>query len=107
VIIEQDKFNNSLAGWLNCPNGRKAPRLGTDAQKVWVETYLQNGNRLTPQTTTREQITDLLPATERLSKYVEGYKWTVQDTYAAQNMCPYETVSVAWLVKTLAHTNIR
>jgi len=43
VIIEQDNFNNSLAGWLNCPNGHKAPRLGTEAQKVWVETYLQNG----------------------------------------------------------------
>lgn len=43
VIIEQDTFNNSLAGWLNCPNGRKAPRLGNEAQKVWVNTYLQNG----------------------------------------------------------------
>jgi hypothetical protein len=43
VIIEQDTFNNSLAGWLNCPNGRKAPRLGSEAQKVWVATYLQNG----------------------------------------------------------------
>lgn len=43
VIIEQDKFNNSLAGWLNCPNAHKAPRLGTEAQKVWVETYLRNG----------------------------------------------------------------
>lgn len=43
VIIEQDKFNNSLAGWLNCPNGRKAPRRGSLQQKVWVETYLQNG----------------------------------------------------------------
>ncbi|KAB5536500.1 acid phosphatase [Coniochaeta sp. 2T2.1] len=74
VIIEQDTFNNSLAGWLNCPNGHKAPRLGTEAQKVWVETYLQN-------------------ATERLKQYVDGYNWTVQDTYAAQNMCPYETVA--------------
>lgn len=32
-------------------------------------------------------------ATERLAKHVEGYEWTVQDTYAAQNMCPYETVA--------------
>lgn len=74
VIIEQDKFNNSLAGWLNCPNGRKAPRRGSEAQKVWVETYLRN-------------------ATDRLSKYVKGHDWTVEDTYAAQNMCPYETVA--------------
>lgn len=32
-------------------------------------------------------------ATERLSKYIDGYEWTVEDTYAAQNMCPYETVA--------------
>lgn len=43
VIIEQDKFNNSLAGWLNCPNAHKAPRLGSKAQTVWVKSYLQNG----------------------------------------------------------------
>jgi hypothetical protein len=34
-----------------------------------------------------------LKATERLRKYVDGYEWTVEDTYAAQNMCPYETVA--------------
>lgn len=45
VTIEQDTFNNSLAGWLNCPNGHKAPRLGNEAQAVWVGTYLQNGRQ--------------------------------------------------------------
>lgn len=25
---------------------------------------------------------------------IEGYHWTIEDTYAAQNMCPYETVSI-------------
>lgn len=25
---------------------------------------------------------------------VQGYDWTIDDTYAAQNMCPYETVRV-------------
>ena len=24
---------------------------------------------------------------------IQGYDWTIEDTYAAQNMCPYETVS--------------
>jgi ribosome modulation factor len=23
---------------------------------------------------------------------IDGYDWTIQDTFAAQNMCPYETV---------------
>ncbi|KAK0662046.1 putative 3-phytase A precursor [Cercophora samala] len=73
VIIEDAGYNNSLAGYLNCPNGNKV-NGGSKAQEKWVEVYLQN-------------------ATERLGKLVEGYEWTVQDTYAAQTMCPYETVA--------------
>jgi len=34
-------------------------------------------------------------ATKRLAKMIEGYEWTVEDTYAAQMMCPYDTVSLA------------
>jgi hypothetical protein len=33
-------------------------------------------------------------ATARLRELVAGYNWTIEDTYAAQNMCPYETVSL-------------
>lgn len=36
---------------------------------------------------------DFLKATARLSSMIQGYDWTIEDTYAAQNMCPYETVS--------------
>lgn len=36
---------------------------------------------------------DFPPATARLSSMIQGYDWTIEDTYAAQNMCPYETVS--------------
>lgn len=35
-------------------------------------------------------------ATARLSSMIQGYDWTIEDTYAAQNMCPYETVSLLW-----------
>lgn len=42
VIIEEDKFNNSLAGHLNCPNAHKV-RSGTGAAKIWINNYLQNG----------------------------------------------------------------
>ncbi|KAJ9142219.1 Acid phosphatase [Pleurostoma richardsiae] len=73
VIIEHDGFNNSLAGSKNCPNADKED-AGTKANQIWYRTYLQN-------------------ATERLKDMVEGYEWTVEDTYAAQNLCPYETVA--------------
>ncbi|KAK0747888.1 histidine phosphatase superfamily [Apiosordaria backusii] len=73
VIIEGQGFNNSLAGYLNCPNEGKVDG-GSKAREKWIGVYLQN-------------------ATERLGKLVEGYEWTVQDTYAAQTMCPYETVA--------------
>ncbi|KAK4181039.1 putative 3-phytase A precursor [Triangularia setosa] len=73
VIIEGAGYNNSLAGYMNCPNGGKVDG-GSKAQERWMGVYLQN-------------------ATERLGKLVKGYKWTVQDTYAAQTMCPYETVA--------------
>lgn len=73
VIIEKYGFNNSLAGYHRCPNA-KEDRGGTDAQRIWFENYLQN-------------------ATARLSNLVEGYDWTVDDTFAAQNLCPYETVA--------------
>jgi hypothetical protein len=42
VIIEAENFNNSLAGYLNCPNSNKFS-AGTDAAKIWISNYLQNG----------------------------------------------------------------
>ncbi|KAK2057022.1 histidine acid phosphatase [Colletotrichum caudatum] len=78
VIIEQDRANNSLAGYLNCPNARKQ-NGGDDAAKVWISNYLAN-------------------ATARLRDMVEGYDWTIDDTYAAQTMCPYETVAYGFSV---------
>ncbi|KAK4191766.1 3-phytase A [Podospora australis] len=78
VIIEDAGYNNSLAGYLNCPNGNKV-HAGTDAANIWIGSYLQN-------------------ATDRLSKLIEGYQWTITDTYAAQTMCPYETVAYGYSV---------
>ncbi|GKT82901.1 histidine acid phosphatase [Colletotrichum tofieldiae] len=73
VIIEQDRANNSLAGYLNCPNARKQ-NGGDDAAQVWISNYLAN-------------------ATARLRGMADGYDWNINDTYAAQTMCPYETVA--------------
>ncbi|KAK4231796.1 3-phytase A [Podospora fimiseda] len=73
VIIEGTGYNNSLAGYMNCPNGHKV-RGGTEAANIWIHNYLQN-------------------ATARLSSLVEGFEWTIEDSYAAQTMCSYETVA--------------
>lgn len=32
-------------------------------------------------------------ATDRFNKMTEGFTWTADDVWAAQNMCPYETVA--------------
>lgn len=34
---------------------------------------------------------------------VQGYDWDIIDTYAAQSMCPYETVSERTCYLSLAH----
>lgn len=71
VIIEEKGFNNSLAGSQACPNSKH--EAGVNATIEWVGQYLQK-------------------ATARLSSMIQGYDWTIVDTYAAQSMCPYETV---------------
>ena len=75
VIIEAQGFNNSLAGYDNCRNANTFRNQGGgNGTAEWVKIYLQD-------------------ATERLRPLVKGFEWTIEDTYAAQNMCPYETVS--------------
>ncbi|KJZ78314.1 hypothetical protein HIM_02352 [Hirsutella minnesotensis 3608] len=73
VIIEENGFNNSLAGALNCPNAW-TKSSGLEAQNTWAAIYLAN-------------------ATSRFQAMTEGFNWTVDDVYAAQTMCPYETVA--------------
>ncbi|KAK2468085.1 hypothetical protein H9L39_20307 [Fusarium oxysporum f. sp. albedinis] len=72
VIIEAAGFNNSLAGDLNCPNTAKADYKSP--VEAWVEIYLQD-------------------ATSRFNNMTDGFKWTLVDVYAAQKMCPLETVA--------------
>ncbi|KAM0267086.1 hypothetical protein ACHAPA_006293 [Fusarium lateritium] len=72
VIIEAPGFNNSLAGGLNCPNSAKADYVTPVA--TWYEKYLKD-------------------ATDRFNDVTEGFTWTPADVWAAQNMCPYETVA--------------
>jgi hypothetical protein len=75
VIIEDYGFNNSLAGYYNCKNALLPVSAGGhNATAIWARIYLKD-------------------ATERLRSMIKGYDWTVEDTYAAQGLCPYETVS--------------
>ncbi len=73
VLIEADGFNNSLAGAANCDNHHFRNNGGSEASEQWKHIYLQN-------------------ATARLKELVTGFDWDIEDTYAAQSLCPYETV---------------
>jgi hypothetical protein len=90
VIIEEAGFNNSLAGYWGCPNSQN-DNGGKEMTQVWVSHYLQDGTFITLQLSL--YILTFVLATDRLSKMIEGMKWTIADTYAAQTMCPYETVA--------------
>lgn len=77
-IIEQDGFNNSLSTSDSCNNSNTVvSSVGSTAQTQWVNTYLAN-------------------ATQRFKSLAGGFNWTTSDTYAAQELCPYETVALGY-----------
>lgn len=89
VIIEDDNFNNTLAGSLACPNS--GPMSSSkEARQQWIDLYLKNG-KLAVQFVASKCSQDA--ATSRFQSMTEGFEWTTDDVYAAQTMCPYETVS--------------
>lgn len=77
VIIEKKGFNNSLAGYDNCNNANTYVNAGgKNASSEWQAVYLHD-------------------ATKRLQGMISDFDWTLEDTYAAQTMCPYETVTLS------------
>ncbi|KAL1957422.1 hypothetical protein VTO42DRAFT_5990 [Malbranchea cinnamomea] len=76
-IIEEEGFNNTLAGNKACPKASDARQIGFNATHRWKEKYLAN-------------------ATRRLRQYSGKYNWSVNDTLYAQTMCPYETVALGF-----------
>jgi hypothetical protein len=63
LILEQNGFNNSLAGYFQCNNSNSYQATGgTNASLIWESKYLAN-------------------ATKRLSAISGGYNWTVADAY--------------------------
>ena len=78
VIIEQDGFNDTLAGYDNCNNSNTGVSAGgANASAIWEAIYLQN-------------------ATARFQQLAGGFNWTLSDTYNAQTLCPYETVAFGY-----------
>lgn len=78
VIIETTGFNNSLAGYDNCNNSNLAVNEGgSNASAAWASTYLKN-------------------ATARFQAMAPDFDWTITDVYAAQTLCPYETVAFGY-----------
>jgi len=78
LIIEEPGFNNSLAGYFQCPNsGAPASAVGRVAASEWATQYLAN-------------------ATARIQAQLTGLDWEFSDTYFAQQMCAYETVALGY-----------
>jgi hypothetical protein len=78
LVIEQNTFNNSMAGYFQCPNANLGVSAGgTNASAQWESVYLAN-------------------ATQRISPLITGYNWTIADTYNAQSLCAYETVALGY-----------
>ncbi|MCJ1358238.1 MAG: hypothetical protein MMC33_008237 [Icmadophila ericetorum] len=74
-IIEAQNFNNSLAGYHQCPNfGNPHGVDGSAAAQQWSTIYLQN-------------------TTARLNSMSTGFIWTPAVINTAQALCPYETVA--------------
>lgn len=99
VIIEEKGFNNSLAGSKGCPNAAN-DNSGLNATYEWANIYLQKGKTWPSVVNSSSEFLVVLTkptANARLSSMVQGMDWTIYDTYAAQSMCPYETVSGALL----------
>ncbi len=78
VFIEEVGFNTSLSSFLICENAKLPVNGGgRNASVIWRSIYLAD-------------------ATRRLQNLITGYNWTVEDTYAAQTLCPYETVALGY-----------
>ncbi|KAF4304516.1 Histidine phosphatase superfamily clade-2 [Botryosphaeria dothidea] len=78
LIIEQQNYNNSLAGYYQCNNSNAAVNKGgSNATLEWAALYLAN-------------------ATARIAAQVPGLNWTASDSYYAQSLCAYETVALGF-----------
>ena len=91
IIESKPGFNNSLAGYDNCPNANR-PGLdyGTQASDKWQEIYLANATK-------RLQALSPPPLTSSSNSEANAnatLTWTPPLLFALQQLCPYETISL-------------
>lgn len=78
LIIEEKGFSNTLAGYDYCNNSFSSiADSSKEIVRTWMNTYLKD-------------------ATARLQNSIEGFEWTIDDSYNAQTMCAYETVALGY-----------
>jgi len=79
ITIEHEGYNNTLAPYKTCPNGNygKEARRGGWYVRQWVEKYLKG-------------------ARDRLNAQLDGIELDLEDVYAMQTLCPYETVALGY-----------
>ncbi|ESK88274.1 acid phosphatase [Moniliophthora roreri MCA 2997] len=77
ITIEAKDFNNTLAPYTTCPNFNRAAGRGQWYVSRWADKYLAS-------------------ARKRLQKKIRGFKLKIEDVYAMQQLCAYETVAVGY-----------
>ncbi|EGG09376.1 uncharacterized protein MELLADRAFT_77108 [Melampsora larici-populina 98AG31] len=78
ILIEAKDFNNTLAPYFTCDNGK-------EASGTYVSEILANWSAI--------YLADTLP---RLQADLDGYTLTFKDLVSMQQLCAYETVSFGW-----------
>ncbi|EGN96120.1 hypothetical protein SERLA73DRAFT_170536 [Serpula lacrymans var. lacrymans S7.3] len=79
VTIEAPQFNNTLAPFETCANNNVPSKgyRGSSYVQAWTDRYLKD-------------------AVHRLQRHLHGYTLTVNDVYAMQESCAYETVVLGY-----------
>lgn len=78
IEAETGVWNNTLAGYYNCPNSDAyVNEGGTNATIEWYEKYLANAGK-------------------RLNATSPDFPWLLSDVYNAQSLCAYETVALGY-----------
>ncbi|KAF8626245.1 hypothetical protein AX15_004924 [Amanita polypyramis BW_CC] len=79
ITIEADKFNNTLAPYMTCPNARNSTKAlrGNWYVRRWANIYLKDTRK-------------------RLQGQLSGFEFSIEDIYTMQLMCAYETVAIGY-----------
>ncbi|CAE6441606.1 unnamed protein product [Rhizoctonia solani] len=79
IMIRNPGINNTISPDLTCPNAHITGRAdrGLWYMKKWTNIYLKD-------------------ALARFQNNTSGFEWTIEDVFATQYLCPYETVALGY-----------